>query len=651
MEVKVSEFINSFSDSETLYFNYINDKDGNLYSPKIGESYQIDYSQEKIVSLSRLGDLVSVSLTDHGYITDDVVIINSQDIEYSGEYLITVIDTNTFTYTGSFSISAPLISTGTSKRELTTGQLRFSNKSIDLGLFFGQSRNIFLQDLGTATSVPGYAHVGIKLNAQLNDLDEFKLYHPNGTRSDSSGKYDLFTVANTYGLVPDSGSYYAFNDFDGVVGHDVFYINGTGYLTEIVFALANCLNSVRNRTFTAYAYEDRVFIKLNSAGNYDDQHKLMFYSPSSAYTNIEIDFITGNDLISNKIHFSGGSPEKGNRLVLDAGHLSKINLNLDSVLVKSSDSWSKIRKVSKYIDEITEANQLTKSSRTNAINSYLDKIVVVLDENEEPTVSYKEFIMRPKFRPAFGLLSFFPIKDLDFDFYGSTYTNFPQIDLYNYYFIPEETSILLPGKEYKVASGSISVEGNTVTDGSIFTVSSITSYSIINGSPLVTYYSDLVSPGASLTVPALDQNNELRDFSGFFILRDSDKVVPQDSSDEYTLRKKYLNGLVNSEYDYYKENISLDFALRSKIIPYITKWGIKNGKDTRDNPYRLNTELIFGRNNFSPDHEDRTQNPVNFTHEWFYIESKFGYINDESTISQNTNYFSFKIIICRKLFI
>lgn len=798
-KTNISEFNRTFTSSDNLFINYINDKDGRLYMPKLSDPFEIEYSNSQSAALSLIefnlansisistpgtgystlnnvtttatlgsgsglvvnitddglggiasvvivnggtnyaigdtvtvnsgtgnavlqvtsvlsGTIVNANITSHGYETGDLIVIDSIDSEYSGEFLITVIDPNNFEYTVSSTPVNPT-STGTSKKELSTGQFRFANNKIDLGLFFGQGRKNFLQDIGTATKVAGKSHAVIKINyagrvsqfnlsvagtsyigatgvtttggsgtgltldlidngaggilsatidqpgsgyqvgdvitidggnnnatitisavinASLDNYDEIKIYHPNGTQIDSIGKYDLIVSTQLYPLIPNPGEYYVYNDYDNVLGYDEFYINGGGTASQIASALAGCINGIRNRTFTAYQYDDRVFIKANSPGDFDQLHKISFFSPINEYSVITINSThTGSALISSVFSFMGGSKETGNRLIIDAGHLSKIETNLDSILVKSSDSWSKIRKVSQWVDEITETNSTTQALRSKAVSEYDGKIAIVLEENETPTISNKEFLMKPKFRPSFGLLSFYLIKDLDFDFYSSTYTNFPIIDLYQHYFIPEGMDLLEPGIDYIVYNGSILTEGTTYPANSTFTVSTITSYSIVTGTPLVTYDPSTTSS----VIPVNDENKELKSFDGFSILKDPSKIVQQDTSNEYIFKTKYLNGLTNTEYDYYKENESLDFALRSKVIPYITKWGIKNGKDSRDNPYRLNTELIFGRNNFSPDHADRSQNPINFTHEWFYIESKFNYVYDESTAAQNTNYF------------
>ena len=642
--VNFSEFVPTFTDSDNLFINYVSDKDNNLYMPNLTQPFEIEYDLSQAVSLSRIGTQVTAILTSHGYETGNLIVISSSDSEYAGEFLITKVDDNTYTYEVSLSPTLPT-ATGTSKKELNTGQFRFANTKIDLGLFFGQSRNLFLQDIGESTKVGGHSYGVIKINSELNNYDEIRIYHPNGTQIDSIGKHDLIVATQAYPLVPNPGEYYIYNDYDNILGFDEFYMNGTGTASQIASALTGCINGIRNAAFTAYTYDDQIFIKLNTIGDFDAIHKISFTSPSSNYSVITVnDIYTNTDLIGSQIQFNGGSKEIGNRLILDAGHLKKINQNFDSILIKSSDSWSKIRKVSQYIDEINETNSTTQALRTRTLDRYLNKIVVVLEENETPTISNKEFVMKPKFRPSFGLLSFYLIKDLDFDFYSSTYTNFPNIDLYEYYFIPDGVNLLSPLVDYIVYSGTINVDDGTAlgaiySAGSPFTVPFQTSYSIISGTPLVTYNPSTTSN----IIPINDVDRELKEFGGFSILKDPSKIVPQNTSNEYELKTKYLNGFTNTEYDFYKENESLDFALRSKIIPYINKWGIKNGKDTRDNPYRLNTELVFGRNNFSPDHEDRTQNPVNFTHEWFYIESKFGYINDESTIAQNTNYFEISL--------
>lgn len=633
--LNLSEFSEVFSDTNNLYFNYLSDRDGKLYLPKLVDPYTIKYSDLLAVSIEYVSGEAKVTLANHGILDGQVVIItDSGDANLNGEWVATKIDEDTISYTPTGTVALTQTSAQL-KIELREANIRLANTSIDLGKFFGPGKNIFLQDEGVQTDTPGYSHIYFKVNAELSHLDQVKIYHQRGSLTDATGRHELITVTNNYSLVPNAGDYYVYNDLDQVTGFDEFYINGKGYPSQIATALAGAINGMRNTQFTAYAVNEWVFVKLRVPGEFDNQYSAKFTSPDSNYSTLSVHGKLDGSLVS----FVGGSPEKGNRLIIDAGHLSKIESKLNLLLVKSSNSWSTIRKVSNWIDPIIEANLLTDLSKSEAISSYTNKIAIVLAENEIPTVTAKEFVMKLQFQPEFGLLSLFPIKDIDFNFYQSEYLNFPVADLYTHYFIPANRDLLSSDFIYEVKGvGVIEIDGTQYSSGDQITLpisSSPYRYTIVSGTPFVSYSATT----SDLIVPLNDQNEELKNFTGFSILKDPSKVVSSNNSDAYQLRTKYLNGLTNTEYDFFKENDSLDFATRSKIIPYITKWGIKNGRDVRDNPYRLNTELVFGRNNFAPSHDDKTQNPSNFTHEWFYIESKFNYINDLSTLKENTEYF------------
>lgn len=652
LDFNITEFKEIFSNSESFYFNYLTDRYGKLHLPKLDQPYSIDYSPEILVSLSISGSTVTVTCFEHDYSTGDLIKIESSETGYVGEYLITVIDSTTFTYELATSPILP-VADGRSSKDIGFGKITMSDAKLDLASFFGPSEELFLQDQTMLSFEPSFSHAVIKLNSNLNHLDEIKIYHINGTRQDANGRYDLLTATLNYNLVPDPADYYYFNDYDGVAGFDTFYFNAGGQLSEVTRAIAGCINNIRNRSFSAYFLDEYLFIKCNTAGDFDKLVKVAFYSLTSNYSTITINEETSSNLIGKLFEFRGGDKFIGNKLVVDREHLAKLSSNLSNLLVKTKSGWSTIKKLSSYADLVDEDTYSKPTKKEEAILGYNNKILVILGENEVPTASYGEFIMRKKFRPAFGLLSLFPIKDLDFDFYASEYLNFPEIDLYQHYYIPNEVFLLESGIDYRVINGSISVTDGvssvTYSENSSFSVTALSKYSIISGEPIVTFHSDLSSLGSSLVYPILDENKELNNFPGFSILKDPDKVVTQQNTEFYNLKTKYLNGVTNTEYDFYKENDAIDFATRSKVIPYITKWRIKNGTDSRDNPYRLNTEIVFGRNNFSPDHTSRGQNPDTFTHEWFYIESRFNYLLDESTAKLNSTYFDIPLDVTKLL--
>ena len=572
-EVYFSDFENIFQNGESLFFNYLNDSSGNLYSPKLDFPYSVEFDS--------------------------------------------------------------------SSNELLTTKIKLSNSSIDLGKFFGPGSQ-FLQDSGFSTNQMGYSTQYIKVDS-INHLDEIKIYHPRGTRVDSNGRYESIIGTIGYAEVGLPGEFYVYNDIDGITGFDTFYFNAEGLKSEIATAIAGCINGIRNASIRAYVYEDQVFIKSNVAGEYDEAYKIEFVSPTSNYSGVTIDLKTGSDLIGTLINFNGGSKFEGNRLVLDASHLNKINRNLSDLLVKTDAGWSKIRNVSRYSDLITESNLVDSLTAARAVSDYFEKIVIALELEDLPEVKYGEFTILRKHRPSFGFLSFFPIKDFDFDFYSSEYLNFPIIDLYKDYFVPPGAKLLDHNYTYEVVgTGSVDIDGTVYLAGSQISLPVSVNkyqYSVVSGDPIVTFYNRITQAGDRLDVPINDESKDLQAFPGFFILKDPELVVPEQEGRFFELRDKHLNGLTDSEYNYFKENSTVDFSTRSKIVPYITKWAKTESLDARSNPYRLNVELAFGFNNFSPDHEDRAQNPSNFTHEWFYLESNFNYADDASTLVLNNSYF------------
>jgi len=577
-----SDFENIFQDKSNMFFNYISDKDSNIYLPKLDSPYSIDYE-------------------------------------------------------------------GTT--ELTNAKIRLSNTDIELSKFYGPGE-VFLQDEGFSSNVSGFSHSYINVD-KLSHLDEIKVYHLNGTRSDAKGRYDSIIGTSGYSVVPNPGDFYVYNDFDNVAGFDTFYFNIDGSDQQTIRALVGCLNGIRSSRFEALAFNEFAFIRLKVPSDSDAAYSLEFNSPTGVYDSVVINDTSGSDLIGTLIPFEGGSRSNKNRLIISEDHYNKIVDNFDDILVKTKTGWSKIKKVSKYIDEILEKNSTTDVDRRNSISSFFDNIAIVLEQDEEPEVKFKNFMMRSKHRPSFGLLSFFPIKDFDFDFYSSEYLNFPIIDLYKHYFIPPNIDILQEDSTYKlVGTGQIRYPSGTgdiypnndpsgPNTGRLVYVPSGGSrgYDVVSGSPFLVFDNSGVPGSLDDFVEIEDENEEFLNFEGFFTVKDPDKVVPESNDLSFSLRTKYINGLANSEYEFYKENENLDFALRSKMIPYITKWSATDGTDSRSNPYRLNSELPFGFNNFSPDHEDLSQNPSNFTHEWFYIESDFNYSESEDTTKLNNSYF------------
>ena len=90
-----------------------------------------------------------------------------------------------------------------------------------------------------------------------------------------------------------------------------------------------------------------------------------------------------------------------------------------------------------------------------------------------------------------------------------------------------------------------------------------------------------------------------------FYLEDSDSdSLEYERSSVTTLANGYLRDSdgrpIESEYDYFMENLIPELCTENKSVPYINKWGYYDDeKDSCENAYRLNMSKVFGTNNLS----------------------------------------------------
>ena len=116
---------------------------------------------------------------------------------------------------------------------------------------------------------------------------------------------------------------------------------------------------------------------------------------------------------------------------------------------------------------------------------------------------------------------------------------------------------------------------------------------------------------------------DISSFNGFAGLQDftteQDEITIQQYRDENN-PARFTYQLLLSEYDRLRENFTKEWAVKSKVVPYIQKW-VQEGTDARDNYYRLNNSSAFGITNFSPDFEVNFIEPLLLTHEFPYLDA------------------------------
>jgi len=116
---------------------------------------------------------------------------------------------------------------------------------------------------------------------------------------------------------------------------------------------------------------------------------------------------------------------------------------------------------------------------------------------------------------------------------------------------------------------------------------------------------------------------DIKTFNGFAGLQDF--TTAEDEAHIQKLRadndpERFTYQLLLSEYDRLRENFTKEWAVKSKVVPYIQKW-VQEGTDARDNYYRLNNSFAFGVTNFSPDSEVSFTEPLLLTHEFPYLDA------------------------------
>ena len=144
------------------------------------------------------------------------------------------------------------------------------------------------------------------------------------------------------------------------------------------------------------------------------------------------------------------------------------------------------------------------------------------------------------------------------------------------------------------------------------------------------FYKDFGTTSLGLTQPELEDwvlNNEYLGLT---------KVLEQEDVDTELDSPK-----IDSEYTRLEENFIKELTTPSRVVPFINKWVYKNGKDVRENDYRLNTSEAFGIYNFSPSEDEFSRNTDAFTHEWLYLQKLPSYygLYPESEMNKAFSYF------------
>jgi hypothetical protein len=418
-------------------------------------------------------------------------------------------------------------------------------------------------------------------------------------------------IYGTSNYISDPGSYYS-TLLDVTVGsvvktNNVYFINRfiSNTKTSVADAIASCINGMNSSPIKAYTNGNRVYFVSVSKGYFDDDYKISFTYKG---TDNEIYYNGGLIQSGGVVKLTGGT-NGHSRFMIPSSQRDSILSNIDSLIIKTTDGWARIKSVSWYSDDIVSKTNSNQNITDADAVKYEAYSVVAVDSKYEPISVNNRYIISSVFVPKISVLSIYGFYDIDFDFFSTKYSKYPEWELYKYFYMPNN-----------VSSYSDMLSGMP---------SSITSTDTGNGYSIIDTLSDSQYNNVDQEwntgnfdymkwLSAKDKSGDISNFNGFYTIRDI-FGTSQTRDAFYDYYGKFHNGELSSEYSMFRENYASDFAYRSIMSPYICKFGHALGTDARNNPYRLNTSIAFGIDNMTPNFSVRVPDPSNMTHEWLYL--------------------------------
>ena len=438
-----------------------------------------------------------------------------------------------------------------------TNQIRLFDTEVDVSLFTGyKAPDTFAN--ASILSGAGVAQMYIKILSNVQDGSSIAFFDGNNF----IGKI----FANST-LAPTPGK--SFERF----------FNPNGTIQEVAQSITSAINkgiSENDRFFVASYNDSTVYVKSRFSGT--RFNRLNFKTDITFpefYDQVETYPITS--VAAPNKNFVGGNDVKNSLLKVTLGDQDRFT---PGDFIQTTGGYAVIGDWVPYTDEPIY-NGLDEIIGYTDIDKY---VIITCNDNQIMVTRSNQVALYSDYKPSFGRFSFFPVKDFDFDFYSTLYSQEGELDFeFNQY------NKLVPG----------AVEPFSKTP-----------------------------PFADYT--GISKNPQIRNFydnGGFYNLLGLVSSEEKDG-DQY----------IKSEYNRLEENFLTSQAAISRIAPYINKWAwVNDGKDVRNHPYRLDVNEAFGLNNFAPSKWDKVQEASGYTHEWYYL-SEFPLYFTQNAIESSWSY-------------
>ncbi len=412
----------------------------------------------------------------------------------------------------------------------------------------------------------------------LND-DEFRIFFTDPTDLSELPYIDFFTITatDTIPLRTTTSNLYS----------------TLGSNEDRAIAFAKCIKNVDNYypdlvSISAVAIGNKVVIFSRVSSETWNKIKVTSFTQVVLPEDIPIKFISGQSTeYSSSLYQSSPQPfttvlgflAEGQFVGGNNNTKAKIKVSIEDTSLFSTDNYlttnkgySRILNVIPYLDDVVR----DKSGQIIGFDNFDKYYTVNIEDTSQDILltSSKQCSIVPLRFNNCGLLSVYPIKDFDFDFYDTQYKKDADSDttkLYDFYLSG------VPGPFGQTSSFDITAPGLTGPTGWISTI---------------------IGPSSSFV-----------DDGEFYSLMGISSLIDDTDSEIY------------NEYDRLKENDIKELSVDSRVVPFINKWVFDdNGLDVRQNPYRLNVDAAFRYPNFGPSFREFGTNPKFYTHEWYYLQ-------------------------------
>jgi len=431
-------------------------------------------------------------------------------------------------------------------------QIRLFDTEVDISLFTGyKDPDTFAN--ASIISRAGVAQMYIKVLDNIQEGASIKFYDGN----DFVG--EIFANST---LAPVAGK--SFERF----------FNPTGTIQEIAQAITSAINKGidENERFFVASYNDStVYVKSRFSGTRFNRLNFKMATTFPELFNQTETYPVTSVTDPNK-NFVGGNDVQNSLLKVTLGDQDRF---VPGDFVQTTGGYAVIGDWVPYTDEPIY-NGLDEIIGYTDVDKYA---IITCNDDQIMVTRSNQVALYSDYKPSFGRFSFFEVRDFDFDFYSTLYSEQGELDFeYAHY--------------------------NQLKPGAVQPYSTTPPFNDYTG---------------------VSKNPQIRNFydnGGFYnligLLGDAEDQNP---NDEY----------IKSEYIRLEENFLTSQAAVSRIAPYINKWGwVNDGKDVRNHPYRLNVNEAFGLNNFAPSKWDKIQEASGYTHEWYYLSEFPNYFSNDA---------------------